>query len=275
MTAISWSASRARPSSWLGVRRVRWPPASSIPGTATPPEAAEAPPRLRPRPSRYEPDDGAPPMWCPTAAGRHRGRPTAGSSASSLTNADGKVVAGASSTATAPSFTVTEPLGYGGDYTLGRLGGRAATARRSRVRGQLHHRQPRRPRSTALFQLADGQDGRGGRADHPAVRRLDPRRRPRGGREGAEGHHHPGRSRAAGPGCPTRSAARACTGAPRTTTRPAPRCTSTRSCTACRSATDAVRRRRTPRWTSRSAGARWSRPRRRRTASRCSTARAR
>ena len=64
-----------------------------------------------------------------------------------LTNADGKVVAGALNR-DRTSFTTTEPLGYGVSYTwAGSVVGHDGKA--VPVAGQVHHRQPRPLRSTA------------------------------------------------------------------------------------------------------------------------------
>ena len=89
-----------------------------------------------------------------------------------LTNPDGKSVAGAINR-DRTSFAVTEPLGYGVDYTwAGSVVGRDGKA--VPVGGQLHHRQPadtgQRP-----VPARRRPDRRRRGADHPAVRRVDQR----------------------------------------------------------------------------------------------------
>ena len=179
-----------------------------------------------------------------------------------LTNPDGKAVAGAINR-DRTAFNATEPLGYGVRLHLGRLGG--GPRRQGRPgRRQLHHDQPGRSGQRPVpARRRSGRRRRG--ADHPAVRRVDQRQGRRG--EGAEGHH-----RSAGRGQLGLAARRGrrFAGAlahPRVLPGRHQGSASTPSSTGCRSAT-APTARGTPRWTSRSAAARWSRPKRRRTASR-------
>ena len=164
------------------------------------------------------------------------------------------------------STPITEPLGYDATYTWsGSAVGHDGKA--VPVKGKFttvapdqgdRRRIPARRRP----------DRRGRGADHHPVRRADQRQGRR--RAGADGHHRTRPSRAVGRGCPTRSAAPGCTGAPASTTRPAPRSTSRPSSTGWPSATAPTAKQDMRAEHRRSAAARWSRPRSRRTASRWS-----
>ena len=103
-----------------------------------------------------------------------------------LTNAEGKVVAGALNR-DRTAFTVTEPLGYGVEYTWGgSVVGRDGKA--VPVAGRFTTVDPEHPGQRPVpARRRSGRRRRG--ADHHPVRRVDQRQG--GRREGAQGHHRP------------------------------------------------------------------------------------
>ncbi len=146
----------------------------------------------------------------------------------SLTNANGKVVAGKfNSDRTA--FTVIEPLGYESTYTwAGAVVGQDGKAQP--VEGNSPP-SPRRNRSTVS---SSSPTARSSGWPHRSSCNSTPPSTTSIARPSKRLSRSPPRrrSRAAGPGCPTKPGAHVCTGAPASTTRPEPRSASRRRCTA-------------------------------------------